>query len=273
MSNKKPKYSIVTCVSDYEIYEKCLLKSLRLFRNHDNLYEVIPIDNRNNAYSAAEACNLGMMISNSDYIIVCHQDISLLNDFFSKLDLYIKKLRKANWGILGCAGVAIDSSKNVGKIYNTFSSDNISESIDKKVLYYDGLSDLTEVYSIDECLFVINKKPDIRFSNELRGFHLYGVDLCFNYSINGYKIYAAELPVIHYGEFSGSMIYDKDYWKSLRSTVYKWKDHVPVMHGTYADWDCSSKDSLIITSHLKTHTETPDFTAHILKSCITEVVN
>lgn len=267
----KPRYSIVTCVSNYDIYEKCLLKSLRLHDNNDNLYEVIPIDNRNNAYSASEAYNLGLMIATSDIIINCHQDVSVLDDFFIKLDESILRIKDENWGVIGCSGVSIHDQQNVGIVFNSFSSEDINQAIDKKMCYYEGIKSITEVYSIDECLFVIRKRQGIRFNDELRGFHLYGVDICLNYRANGYKVYATELPIIHYGEFSSSIIYDRSYWKAIRQITKKWSSEYGAMIGTYASWYKTSDHCMEITSHLKTSTDAETFRAHIYRSSIKEI--
>ena len=54
-----PDFSIITCVSDADVYDQCLLRSVNKMRGDYDI-EVIPIVNNDNRYSASNALNIGL---------------------------------------------------------------------------------------------------------------------------------------------------------------------------------------------------------------------
>lgn len=253
-----PKYTIITCISNHTIYDKCLLTSINQSRhNHD--IEIIPITNSNNAYSASNSLNIGIKVAKSNNLIIAHQDIKLLGDWFTNLDNIIEQLPQ-DWAILGCAGISLQYGRqDIGKWGGTTNDDTIiigkvwhDDSVLNQQPYWNGLDGPEKVHCIDECLFVINKKVGLRFDQTYTGFHFYGVDICMQARAAGYSVYAATLPIIHYGKYSASFIQDRRYWTYLRYLHNKWRLRFPEMLGTHMHW---GKDELTsyIPMELESH--------------------
>lgn len=209
--------------------------------HHD--IEIIPIINNNNAYSASNALNIGMNVARSDNLIFAHQDVRLLGDWFQTLLSHLENI-PSNWGILGSAGVSLRFGRDdvgrwggarnertvaVGTVYHS------DESLNDEP-YWDGMRELQPVHCVDECLFVLNKKTGLTFDTRLNGFHFYGVDICLQARAAAYGVYGASLPIIHYGQHSGSLAENDRYWPHLRYLYDKWHMQFPEVLATHIYW-------------------------------------
>ena len=229
------KYSIVTIVNNDEVYDKCLLQSMKLERRLD--IEFIPILNYNNKFTASVALNYGLAVAKGEYIIVCHQEVGIKPGTMDILD----KLLTPEVMILGASGVDLSCKvSDVGTWGGTVSKrlavgTVYSSKIEDKP-YWNGIKDLTKVHCVDECFFVIRKSISTKFDNNFNGFHFYGVDFCLQARKQGYDVHAAGIPIIHYGEYSGSM-HNKTYWPLLRKLHGKWRTHFPELLTTHMHWD------------------------------------
>jgi hypothetical protein len=235
-----PKFSVITCISDPEIYQNCLLDSIDKQRGPHSI-EIIPVLNESNLYTASLALNLGIDASRSDWLVMAHQDVRLLDDWFTRAEKHISQLE--NWAILGCAGISLDYERqDIGGWGGSIRADTIAvgsvwggDNTDQKP-YWDGLKQPTKVHCIDECLFIYNKQAGLRFDTHFNGFHFYGVDLCLQARVTQRGVYAAHLPLIHYGKYSASMVSDLRYWRYFRMLHHKWKDRFPELLGTHMHW-------------------------------------
>lgn len=270
-----PKYSIVTCVSDFDIYNSCLLASLR--HNHKNIdYELIPIDNRSNGYTASSALNLGVSIAKSKLIICCHQDVTILPDFFNHLEANLKKLTRKKWGILGSAGrlLKLDAVSiqglDVGVVYDGPPANYNEDYQNNLKTSWEGIKTLNKVYSVDECLFIMNKINDIAYDEDLNGFHFYGTDICLNYRRSNYDVYATYLPIIHHGVYSSSLQTNHSYWPLFKRLVNKWLPIYDRCFGTHMHWRRLSDDLVELVSYITTDSISLNFQAKVLYSNITE---
>jgi GT2 family glycosyltransferase len=254
-----PKYSVICCISKPDIFESVLLKSLtKQRRNHD--IEIIPIINNDNRYSASNALNVGLDSSRSDYAIVVHQDVEILDDWFTRLDDCIDNLDQ-DWAVLGSAGIALRyGSDHVGKWGGAVGVDTVAigsvwhdESALDDEPYWNGIKEPALAHCCDECLMVVDRKKGLRFDSQFHGFHFYGVDICLQARAAGYKVLCADLPIIHYGKYSASMVGHTRYWHYLRFLHNKWKYRFPEMFGTHMHW---KKDEL--TSYINFEMESDD---------------
>lgn len=255
-----PDFSVVTCVSKPDVYSSCLLDSVNAARKSHDI-EIIPIINNNNAYSASDALNIGISVSRSNNLIFAHQDVRLLGDWFDTLSSNLHNIPD-NWGVLGAAGISLKFNRDdigrwggarnertvaVGTVYHS------DESLDYDP-YWDGMKELQLVHCADECLFVLNKKADLRFDTKLNGFHFYGIDICLQARASAYGVYCASLPIIHYGQYSGSLTEDDRYWPHLRYLYDKWHMQFPEVLATHVYWGSDrSKDADIaneLTSYI-----------------------
>ena len=247
-----PKYSLVTCVSNPITYAECTLGSINKERHNHNI-EIIPIINNDNRYSASNALNIGIDVSRSDIIVFMHQDIKLLPGWFDKLDMAVSNIPN-NWGIVGCAGISAEYGRSsIGKWGGSLSGDSVAvgsvynDDVSEKP-YWDGSKTTQPVHCIDECVFVLRKSTGLRFDSMFNGFHFYGVDICLQSRAAGYLVYAADLPIIHYGKYSASFTGDSRYWHYYRFLHHKWHLRFPELLGTHMHWSKGELTSYIPVS-------------------------
>lgn len=237
-----PAVSLITCVSKPDIYNSCLLQSVKECRHRHDI-RILPIINNNNLYSASDALNIGIIAAKSDIMIFVHQDVRLLYDWFGKLMEVLDQL-PTDWGVLGTAGIALQyTRKDIGFWGGALGLDTVAvgsvwDSDESLVSppYWDGIKEPTLVHCADECLFIVNRKAGLRFDTEFKGFHFYGVDICLQSRAVARPVYCAHLPIIHYGKYSASFTGDRKYWVYLRYLHTKWKDKFPEMLGTHMHW-------------------------------------
>ena len=189
MSDSPILFSICTLVTSQKMYESMKI-SFKEAGFTDQELEFLFIDNtKQNHHDAFNGLNRLADRATGTYLIFCHQDIELLKD--SK-DSLMQKLTKMNetspkWAVLSNCGAstllnyALCVLEGDGKDRNT---DNFP----------------MEVYSVDEHFFIVKNGLGLRFSEEeFNGFHLYGTDICLQSILNGFKNYAIEFKVKHYG--------------------------------------------------------------------------
>lgn len=267
----KLRYSIITCVSDFEVYERCLLSSLSRLTGDTPAFELIPIDNRTSTYYAPTALNHGIDISHADIIIFCHQDISLMPDFFNYVERALAGVDD-RWGVIGCAGRSIDPEHEVGVVYNGHPGEYDSSYQEKLKRSWNGKMTRHRVHSVDECLFIYNKNSKTRFNDFLKGFHFYASDLCMSLIKNKFDVYATYLPVIHHGTYSSSLHTSDNYWKLFRDLVGNWRNDFKSLYGTHMRWETMG-ESIRMTSNITFDSESSDFSARVLYMTIDEANN
>lgn len=241
-----PDFSIITCVSRPEVYDRCLLRSINATRGRHDV-EIIPIHNEGNPYSASNALNIGIDVARSDNLILVHQDVRLLPGWFDRLRQVTNDMPR-DWAVLGSAGIDLQygrgeigqwggaakrASVAVGQVWDA------DERLNKEP-YWNGSKETTKVHCADECLLVLNKRTGLRFDALFTGFHFYGVDLCLQGRAAGYGIYCGNLPIIHYGQYSASFMGNNKYWVYLRMLYDKWRLRFPELLGTHFHWSHST---------------------------------
>ena len=207
-----------------------------------------------------------MKLSKSDCVICCHQDVSLLPGFFDGVSKSINEAGDA-WGIIGCAGPSMemgvdDKPYPVGRVYGG-QPGQFGDDFDKKLTrLYDGRTNLSEVFSVDECLFLINKKHGIEFNSALDGFHFYGADFCLSMKSAGHKVYSSYLPIIHHGEFSTSLKDgDTEYWRLYKKFIRLWSHkYQERFFGTHMHW--------IKTKNANEGLDSTDISTYIVKNAV-----
>lgn len=238
----KPKYSIVTCVSRPDVYEKCLLRSLSECRfGHD--IEIVPVLNEDNRYSAANALNIGLDVARAEYVVFVHQDVRLLYRWFNRLDEIITGLPDDH-AIIGSAGISLDYGRqDIGRWGGALNTDTVAvgsvwDADEKlgKLPYWDGQKDTVKVHCADECVLILNKRTGLRFDSLFTGFHFYGIDLCLQARAAAYGVYCSHLPIVHYGSYSASFTGNHKYWVYLRLLYNKWGRRFPELLGTHMHW-------------------------------------
>lgn len=180
------EFSICTLVNRRNEYEEMLQSFLdKGFSEED--CEFLHIDNtRGCKHEAFEGLNLFLQQAKGKYIIICHQDVLLIDDDKNQLLKYIAEIEDldSDWAILGNAGginfkwIATHLTQKNGKIFK-----------EKR------LPLLTK--TVDENFIVVKNSANLSLSHNLRGFHFYGTDICLIAEILGFKSYIINFNLLH----------------------------------------------------------------------------
>lgn len=179
-------FSICSLVTDKQEYAQ-MLASFQAAGFTEEISEFLYADNSNgNKYDGFQGVKKFLTKATGKYIIICHQDILLSYDKIDTLMKCIEELNKVdpNWGIAGNAG------------YNGLTQKAIRISDPYEMNASKG-SFPARVQSLDENFLLIRKDANLAISNDLTGFHFYGVDLCLVADILGYNAYVIDFHLYH----------------------------------------------------------------------------
>ena len=202
--------SVITCVNDFDEYNK----NIKL----DDA-ELIPIDNTESKYSAAQALNLGIDQASNDVVVCCHQDVVFPKDWAKKLYINIEKAKKIsrNVGVLGTAGVL-----NTGAKRGYMQDGNYG-------YWNEDGNRFGPCQTLDESCLIFEKSSGLRFDELFNHFHFYGADLCLQANNKRLLNFGIDASIIHYsggGESSmgeGRKIFERE----MRKLKKKWIHIVP----------------------------------------------
>ncbi len=182
----EPRYTIATLVTNRDQYA-AMLASFRAGGYSDMLCEYIFVDNTGPLQTDAfRGLNALLNAAHAPHVILCHQDVRLLNDDRATLDRRITELTKrdANWALAGNAG-----GVSAGRLALCISDPHGK---DQRVGHFPE-----RVVSLDENFIVVRRESRIGFSNDLTGFHFYGADICLHASQMGYSAYVIDYHLEH----------------------------------------------------------------------------
>ncbi|MCJ8208429.1 hypothetical protein MUY27_01830 [Mucilaginibacter sp. RS28] len=183
------RFSICTLVTDLTEYQE-MMDSFIAAGFNESVCEFRYVDNSQiNNYDAYEGINLFLQNALGEYIIICHQDVLANIDTIDQLNNCIKQIsvQDPNWAILSNAG-GLEND-----LYNRFVLN---------VAYPDGKLDKRgnlpqKVISVDENFILVKKAANLSLSRDLKGFHLYGTDLCLIADLLGYTAYVVDFKITH----------------------------------------------------------------------------
>ncbi|HEX8545752.1 MAG TPA: hypothetical protein VF691_02260 [Cytophagaceae bacterium] len=187
ISRSRPiRFSVCTLVSNKAEYLE-MVDSFFKAGFSKNETEFIYIDNTvRNKYDAFRGVNRFLNEALGKYIIICHQDILLSFDDIKVLEERISEIDQLDpsWAVLSNAG---------GIEYNH---------VGMKITHTDGITHCSKQFpvkaiTVDENLIIVKRSANLAVSLDLKGFHLYGTDLCLIASILGYSIYIIEFNILH----------------------------------------------------------------------------
>ena len=179
-------YSICTFVTRFDQYNN-LVNS---FVSHGFSYndcEYIYIDNsKDNRYDAYRGINKLLTTAKGKYIVICHQDVLLIDDGREKLDAVLSELDcvDPSWGVCGNSG-GIYPGRVAIRISDPFGDDQFTESLPRRVTAF------------DENFLVVRREANLAVSADLKGFHLYGTDICIVAHLLGYTAYVVDFHLRH----------------------------------------------------------------------------
>ncbi len=182
---QNPEASFVTCVSDWQTYERCVVASLNRMHFPEHKIERVPVNNVNNKFSASQALNRGFRKSRGKVIVFCHQDIIFPENWLSDLIVKIEELDQqvASWGVIGPAGRCVDGSRS-GHILDPHGK-----------LFHPPFP--RQVQTLDELCMIIRGKSELRFDEYFDHFHLYGADFCLMAACRDMPCYTVDCYLEH----------------------------------------------------------------------------
>lgn len=211
----KVDVSFVTCVNNMQQYRNYVVGSLFKNKTKRN-YEIVPILNFGNPYSAAQALNLGLDKARGNVVVFCHQDVIYYEDWLEMFFDRIKEIESYNlkWGVLGTAGIT-KRDDTVGVVHNM--KGKLQWQPNKRARVY-------EVQTVDEHCMAIKKSCGLRFdAATFNGFHFYGPDICLAALSKGLKNYGILCPLVHDSN-SGSLASGKrEFMRLLNALAKKWR--------------------------------------------------
>ena len=180
------RYSICTLVTKPEQYAGMAASfAARGFRAPD--CEFLTIDNsQKNELDAYQGVNLFLTVARGDYVIICHQDVLLLQDGREVLDRVLARLTALdpNWAVCGNSG-GISPGRMAIRITDPFGADQQTTVFPARV------------YGLDENFLVVRRSANLSVSHDLSGFHVYGTDLCVMADVLGLTSYVVDFHLEH----------------------------------------------------------------------------
>lgn len=185
-SKWKKQYSICTLVSNFDQYDKMYESFVNAgFSDEDTEYIVADNSVKNN-FDAFTAYNQFLNSACGKHIILCHQDILLDFDNRNVLETRLSQLDEIDplWAVVGNAG-----SSSFGR--------NTIRITDPSIENLRFGSFPSRVFSLDENFILVKNSANLSVSHDLRGFHLYGTDLCMIADILGCTSYVIDFHLRH----------------------------------------------------------------------------
>lgn len=200
-------YTICTLVTNLDEYQEMVTSFSDAGFTSDRC-EFLYIDNCNkNTFDAFSGLNRFLREAKGRFIIMCHQDILLIDDDIKVLDERIKEmsLLDPQWAILGNSG-GVNIKHRVMHITRRNGKRELESLLPIRV------------QSVDENFIVVRNDANLALSANLRGFHLYGVDLCLIADILGFNAYVIEFNLLHKSDGNA----DSHFYKQLNDFKIKY---------------------------------------------------
>jgi hypothetical protein len=180
------RFSICTLVTRPEQYRSMTATFMaRGFSDSD--CEYIFLDNsETNSSDAYQGLNLFLNNARGEYIILCHQDVELLDGGREQLDAVLAEMEvhDPSWAVLGNSG-GMSPGRLAIRITDPHGAGQKTEHLPARV------------HSLDENFLVVRRSANLALSRDLSGFHLYGADLCIVADILGWRSYVVDFHLRH----------------------------------------------------------------------------
>lgn len=181
----RPDVSICSFVTNLKMYETMAGSfEQRGFTTKNS--EILYIDN-SSENNADPYSGIPLFFENSlgRYIIICHQDIELMDHDFDRFMECMREIdeKDPHWALAGNAGI------------NERGEPCLHLSDPNGAFRHDSLP--KKVQTLDENFLVMRRRYPIIPSQELAGFHLYGADLCLQGRLAGCSAYVIDFYLQH----------------------------------------------------------------------------
>ena len=149
--------------------------------------EYLYLDNsRRNEFDAFVGANIFLRKAVGEYIILCHQDVVLVDDDRAVLESRMADLSELDpsWGLCGNAGSTASGSNSI----RISDPHGVNQAL--------GTFPVRAV-ALDENFIVVRGDANLAVSHDLSGFHLYGADLCIIADILGRNAWVIDFHLFH----------------------------------------------------------------------------
>ena len=202
----------------------------------------------NGEYSLTEIYNKALKETTNNIVVFCHDDIIFdTKNWGNKLLKHFK--RNSEYGILGKAGSKYMPSSGrwwdngmteaIGQVYHKQGEKKWLSSYNKPF----G-NKVEETIIVDGLFFVVNKNIiKKQFNEEIKGFHFYEIDFCFNNFLEGVKVgVISDISITHL-----SVGQTNQQWEENREQfVNIYKDKLPqIVPYTYEIKKINDKEPLV----------------------------
>jgi len=206
------RYSICTLVSKPREYEE-MINSFVQSGFTPEICEYLCIDNSNaNTYDAFSGLNRFLREAKGEYIILCHQDILLHDHTISDLDKRLEEMDviDANWGVLS----------NAGGINLKYVAMHVTQNSGNRLIEH--LLPL-KTKTVDENFILVKNTSNLALSHDLKGFHMYGTDICLISETLGFTSYIIDFNLTHKSDGNADASFYKIRKKLMRKYQKAWR--------------------------------------------------
>jgi len=182
-------FSVCSVVNDYNHYDH-MLESFNRGGFSPDTTEFLYIDNsQENKYDCYQGLNKLINQCQGKYIIMCHQDVRLIEHNQQTLLERLTELDRQHpsWGLCGNAGKTAKGRFRV-RIADLNGSDQLRGPLP------------AEVVSLDENFIVMKREACLACALDISGFHIYATDLCLQANVRGWKVYVIDFHLEHLGK-------------------------------------------------------------------------
>jgi hypothetical protein len=185
-ASDEPIFSVCTLVTDPDQYAQ--MKASFIEHGFTAAQaEFLEIDNsRGNQFDAYRGLGKLLDEARGRYVVLCHQDLLLLDDGAEQLRKQLELLDEGDpkWAIAGNSGITPDN-RHVLHISDPHGDDQRQGPLPARA------------QSLDENFLIVRRASRIRPSAELSGFHLYATDLCLQAARAGLSAWVIDFHLCH----------------------------------------------------------------------------
>jgi hypothetical protein len=180
------RFTIATLVNNLAHYEEMLDSFAGAGFGADDC-EYLFIDNTRSSQTCAyRGLNWLLDQAKGENVILCHQDVRLVDDGRCELEACLADLERRDpaWALAGNAG-GIAPGKLALRITDPHGDNRSVGKLPARVA------------SLDENFIVVKRSARLGFSRDLTGFHFYGTDICLVADILGHTAYVIDFHLEH----------------------------------------------------------------------------